>query len=226
MIQLEKIKLFFFKESVSLSLDKGEVLGVLGPSGSGKTTFLKAIKGFGPKEGTVLLNNEIINSQEDYRIAFVHQQAVLYDHWSIIDNLICGNIHIRNQNKEDVLKKLYKITDLFGLTPLLKKKVHSLSIGQKQRLSIIRCLMMDPKLILMDEPSSALDPCNIKKLSSIINKLKKSGIDIILASHDMNFIKSICDKILFINNNGEILFNGTVEDFFQSDNPIILDFIN
>ena len=88
MVQLEKIKLFFFKNSVSLDLNKGEVLGVLGPSGSGKTTFLKSIKGFLPKEGTVLLNNEIITQKEDYRIAFVHQQPILYDHWSIIDNLI------------------------------------------------------------------------------------------------------------------------------------------
>jgi polar amino acid transport system ATP-binding protein len=225
MVQLEKIKLFFFKNSVSLDLQKGEILGVLGPSGSGKTTFLKSIKGFLPKEGTVLLNNEIITDKEDYRIAFVHQQPILYDHWSIIDNLICGNIYLRHQKKEDVLKKLYKITDLFNLTNLLNKKVHELSLGQKQRLSIIRCLMMDPKLIIMDEPSSALDPCNIKKLSSIIQKLKKSGISIILASHDMNFINSICDKILFLNNNGETLFNGSLSEFLVHEHPVIKDFI-
>jgi polar amino acid transport system ATP-binding protein len=226
MLQLEKIKLFFFKDHLSVELDKGEVLGVLGPSGCGKTSLLKSLKGFFPKEGTIILNNEIINKNQDPRIAFVHQQPIFYDHWSIKQNLIFGNIYVKDQDEEKTLNKLYKLSEIFSMRKILNKKLKNLSIGEGQRLSIIRCLMMDPKIIIMDEPSSALDPENIKILINFINKLKKTEISLIIASHDINFIKKIADKIIFISNNGEVLFNNTLEKFFQTNNPIIKDFIN
>ena len=226
MLQLEKIKLSFFKDSLSVDLNKGEVLGVLGPSGCGKTSLLKSLKGFFPKEGTLILNNEIINKKQDSRIGFVHQQPIFYNHWSVKDNLIFGNLYVKHQEESRVINKLYKLAEIFGMKKILQKPLKNLSVGEQQRLSIIRCLMMDPKVIIMDEPSSALDPENIKILINFINKLKKADISIIIASHDINFIKNVGDKIVFLHHNGNILFNDTMENFLQNTNPTIQDFID
>lgn len=226
MLQLNKIKLFFFKESLSVNLNDGEILGILGPSGCGKTSLLKSIKGFFPKEGTVLLNNEIINNNKDSRIGLVHQQPIMFPHWSVKENLIFGNLLIKKQSENEIHHKLNKICQQFQLNNILNKQIKNLSVGEKQRLSIVRCLMMDPKIILMDEPSSALDPINIKKLCNIINKLKESGVSMIIASHDLTFIKKVTDKIIFLAPKGNILFNGKNEDFWKSSDDTIKEFID
>ena len=224
MLNLEKIKLFFLTEAVSAHISNGEILGILGESGSGKTSFLKSIKGFFPKEqGSVSLDGELITQKTDYRIGFVHQQATMFPHWSVKKNIIFGDQYVRGTNKEVCLKKLYKIAEAFNFTHVLDKEVSNLSVGEKQRLSIGRCIMMDPEVILMDEPSSALDPTNVKNLKNMILQLKKLGVIFVIASHDMAFIKPLCDKIIFLSN-GKVLFNGKAEDFWVNKSEEIREF--
>jgi ABC-type multidrug transport system ATPase subunit len=224
MLNLEKIKLFFFEEPVSATIENGEILGIIGQSGSGKTSLLKSIKGFFPLEqGSVILDGEVINQNTDYRIGFVHQQALMFPHWSIKKNIIFGDQYVRGTKKEECLKKLNKIAEAFNLTHVLDKEVHNLSVGEKQRLGIARCIMMDPYVILMDEPSSALDPANVKNLCNMILKLKQAGVIFVIASHDMSLIKMLCDKIIFLSE-GKAIFNGTAAAFWINKNKQIEDF--
>jgi ABC-type polar amino acid transport system ATPase subunit len=226
MLQLDKIKLFFFQDDISCTINPGEVLAILGPSGSGKTSLLKSIKGFYPKEGTILLNNEIIKNNQDYRIGLIHQQPIIFPHWNIEKNLIFGNLLIKKQSHQLINKQLKSIINMFQLNNILKKSIKNLSVGEKQRLAIVRCLMMEPQVILMDEPSSALDPINIKKLLNMINQLKQQGIIIIIASHDLHLIKAISNKIIFLGPDGKILFNDNSEKFWNNKNDYIQNFIN
>lgn len=180
-------------DNISFSVKKGEILGIIGPSGVGKTTLLKILTGqLLPDSGQFDILGEKI-SQKTYENLGIMMSDGLYETLSIKYNLqLFAEIFNINSKRVD---QLLKITDLYELR---NKKVAKLSSGEKQRLLLCRTLLHQPQLLLLDEPTSRLDPKNTVAIHELLSKLKREGKTIILTTHDMLEAEQICDRVIFL----------------------------
>jgi Cu-processing system ATP-binding protein len=188
------------------NIDKG-VLAVLGPNGSGKTTLLKCILGMViPDSGTIEFNAKNVIGKFEYRKTLSYMPQLinfpenlkLYELFDLIKN-------IRNDNTND-----YELIDKFGLHDSLNKKISSLSGGTKQKSNIVVSFMNDSPVIILDEPTTGLDPLALLTLKNLIKLEKEKGKLIIVTSHITSFIEEISDKIVFLLD-GEIYYSGTLK---------------
>ena len=194
---------------INLDINNGDFIALTGQSGSGKTTLLRIIAGLEKTNGKIKVNNEIwldnkINlATQKRKIGFVFQDYALFSNMSVE-----GNLLFVNKNKE-LANYLLKITELFQFK---KRLPNTLSGGQKQRLSLCRALMNEPKLLLMDEPLSALDPIMRMKLQNEILILhKKFNMTIIMVSHDPSEIYRLANRVIILNQ-GKIINDGKPKD--------------
>lgn len=183
-------------ENVDLKIKQGEVHALLGENGAGKSTLVKMIYGIlKPDSGTIFFNGQkvVIDTPARARelgIAMVFQHFSLFDSLSVVENISLG------MNKPGDLGKLAeKITDIsekYGLPLHPHQHVYTLSVGERQRIEIIRCLLQDPKLLIMDEPTSVLTPQEVQKLFVTLNRLADEGLAILYISHKLDEIKELC----------------------------------
>lgn len=209
--------------SVNMDIKQGEFFVIIGPSGSGKTTLLKMINRLIPlTEGTIFINDKKISEYNihelRWNIGYVLQQIALFPHMTIEENIsIVPELKkwARKKTKENVMELLQMV----GLDPdtYLQRKPMELSGGQQQRIGVIRALAADPKIVLMDEPFSALDPISREKLQDDIkeiqNSIKKTTV---FVTHDMEEALKLADRICIMKN-GEIVQIGTPQELI--DNP-------
>lgn len=185
--------------SVSFSLEKGKALSLLGPSGCGKTTVLKMIAGLIlPDSGTVTLNGKDITYLDPAKrkIGMVFQDYALFPHLNVEENIIYGLIS-NGYGKKHALKEIDGLLDLFNLRGLEKQKIHTLSGGEKQRVSLARSLAVKPFLLLFDEPLSALDEDLRLKLRKELKKNREElGYTAIYVTHDKNEALELSDEII------------------------------
>lgn len=201
---------------INFELYRGEIISVIGTSGSGKTTLLKCIAGLlKPDNGKVKLNGDSIYAPSKY-IGMVFQQFNLWPHKTVLDNVIEAPMLIEKKTKEEAVKEALAILKLVGLQEKANKYPHTLSGGQMQRAAIARALVMNPKILLLDEITSALDPELIDGINKIIRSLAKNSQTMIIVSHDMHFVREISDRVLFLDN-GVILEEGKSSEIL--DNP-------
>jgi len=182
-------------ENLTFEVQVGEIVALKGVSGAGKSTILRLISGLEePKSGSIILDRIDITNVPTYSrdIGYVFQDFALFPHLKIADNLKFG---ISNLSKKVQTEKVLRYAKLFEIEELLKRYPHQISGGQKQRVAIVRSIITEPKVLLLDEPMSALDEdlkCNIRKfLRTILKELK---ITTIVVTHDKNDAKMICDR--------------------------------
>lgn len=202
---------------VRLSIKQGEFIALMGESGSGKTTLLRVLAGLETAEGeisvedTVWLGDKKRLPPQQREIGFVFQDYALFDNMTVEENLLFVN------EDKDLASKLLKMTEL---TTLSERNVQGLSGGQKQRVSLCRAMMKKPKLLLMDEPLSALDHSMRSKLQEEILKLHKTfGTTTIMVSHDTDASYHLADRIVVLKE-GSIVVDGSVKEVLKETSRI------
>ncbi len=201
---------------VSIEVNQGEIVGLLGPNGAGKTTSFYQIVGFiHPDEGAVYLDDKNITKVPMFKraqlgIAYLPQEVSVFRKLTVEDNLK-AILEMTNLSKKEQEKKLESLLDEFGLQHVRNNMGEVLSGGEKRRIEIARCLTVDPKFILLDEPFAGVDPIAVEDIQDIVSKLKEKNIGILITDHNVQETLHIVDRanLLF---EGSILKTGTAEE--------------
>ncbi len=207
---------------ISFKAKPGDVISIIGPSGSGKSTLLRCINMLEvPSKGNIIFDGEDITDKKAnlskirQKMGMVFQQFNLFPHLTVLENITLAPIKLKIMSKEAAEKKAEILLKDIGLIDKKDNYPEELSGGQKQRVAIIRTLIMDPEVILFDEPTSALDPEMVKEVQDLIKSLTNKNIIIIIVSHEMNFIKTIANRVLFLEK-GKLKFEGTPKEIFEN----------
>src|SRR5690606_17243015 len=220
---------------ISLSIEKGQIFGLLGPNGAGKTTLIRMITGiFYPDSGTILFDGQPFNPANDIvHIGYMPEERGLYKKMKIGEHALYL-AQLKGLSKKDALEKIKVWFDKFEMGSWWYKKVEDLSKGMQQKLQFVTTILHNPKLIILDEPFSGLDPVNSNLIKDEIYNLAQNGATIIFSTHRMEQVEEICDHIVLVNQGKKIL-DGTVQqvknDFkqhiykiaFENDISIIAD---
>lgn len=207
---------------ISFKAKPGDVISIIGPSGSGKSTLLRCINMLEvPSKGNIIFDGEDITkkkvnlSKVRQKMGMVFQQFNLFPHLTVLENITLAPVKLKIMSKEVAEKKAETLLKDIGLIDKKDNYPEELSGGQKQRVAIIRTLIMDPEVILFDEPTSALDPEMVKEVQDLIRSLTNKNIIMIIVSHEMNFIKTIANRVLFLEK-GKLKFEGTPKEIFEN----------
>jgi general L-amino acid transport system ATP-binding protein len=207
-------------KGITLEVCKGEVIVIFGPSGSGKSTFIRCINRLEDHQdgqiivGGIELTNDLRNIEQiRMETGMVFQQFNLFPHLTVTQNITLAPIQVRKWPKEKAEAKAMELLRRVGIPEQAKKYPGQLSGGQQQRVAIARALAMEPKIMLFDEPTSALDPEMIKEVLDVMIELAKSGMTMIVVTHEMGFAKAVADRMYFFDD-GQIVETGTPEEIF------------
>ena len=208
-------------KNINLEINEKERIVIIGPSGCGKSTLLRCINQIEkPTKGKVLFEGIPLDDKKTdinkirIKIGMVFQQFNLFPHLKVIDNIILAPVKLKLMSKEDAIKKGKKLLNQIGLAEKINNYPKELSGGQQQRVAIIRALMLDPDLLLFDEPTSALDPEMKQEVLELMKDLGKSGLTMIVVTHEMQFAKEFATRVIFIDE-GKIIEEGTPDDLFN-----------
>ncbi|MCB9450693.1 MAG: amino acid ABC transporter ATP-binding protein [Anaerolineaceae bacterium] len=212
---------FHVLRDVSLSVNPKEVVVILGPSGSGKSTFIRCINRLEEhQEGQIVvdgmeLTHDVRNVAAIRReIGMVFQQFNLFPHKTVLENITLGPMKVRHLSRDKAEAKARELLERVGIPEQAGKYPGQLSGGQQQRVAIARALAMEPKIMLFDEPTSALDPEMIKEVLDVMKELARSGMTMLVVTHEMGFAKEVADRIIFFDH-GRIVEQGTPKYFFE-----------
>jgi len=202
-------------DAIDLDLEEVQVLALIGASGSGKSTLLRLLSGLETFDsGEITVNQHKVNASSDeaYRkkIGFVFQDHNLFPHLSVLENILLVLEKVHGRKREDVIGDVNALFEQFGLTEHLDKKPHQISGGQGQRASIVRALSIKPDLILLDEPTSSLDPILTHEVLNAIKLLVDDKIDFVIVTHEIGFAREVADYIVFMDE-GKIIEHGRPE---------------
>jgi general L-amino acid transport system ATP-binding protein len=210
-------------KGVDLSVGRQEVVVVIGPSGSGKSTFIRCINRLEQHDrGRIVVDG--IEMTDDLRhiagirreVGMVFQQFNLFPHLTVRDNVTLGPRQVRRMNRSDANALARQMLERVKIPEQADKYPGQLSGGQQQRVAIARALAMQPKIMLFDEPTSALDPEMIAEVLDVMKELARSGMTMIVVTHEMGFAREVADRVVFMAD-GQIVEAGTPQHFF--DNP-------
>ena len=210
--------------NVSLAINKGELKVLIGPSGAGKSTFLQCMNHLiKPDEGQIFFNGTEVNLHvraELYalrqKVGMIFQDFNLFDHLTALDNVAVALRKVKGIAKKEARERARLELDRVGLARVTGLYPAQLSGGQKQRVAIARALAMDPQVILLDEPTSALDPELVGEVLLVIRELSRSGMTMIMATHQMDFARALATEILFMEN-GAIIEQDTPSRLLAPD---------
>lgn len=188
-------------DKFSLELLQGESIGIIGPNGCGKTTLLKLMLGIlKPIKGIIYLEGKDISKMTlgeiGESIGYVMQNPERQLFMPTVDQEIAYGLRIRGYKEKEIQNKLKEIMDFFDLKALEKVSPFTLSGGEKQILALATVLVLEPRLLILDEPTTGLDPLKKAKLEYFLKKLQKKGLAIILASHDLPFVQKVCSNTI------------------------------
>jgi len=213
---------FHALRGVSLEVNKGEVIVIFGPSGSGKSTFIRTINRLEEhQKGTIIVNGieltHDVRNIEAVRMetGMVFQQFNLFPHLTVIQNITLALIWVRKWPQDKAEKVAMELLGKVGIPEQAQKFPGQLSGGQQQRVAIARALAMQPQIMLFDEPTSALDPEMIKEVLDVMIQLAKSGMTMLVVTHEMGFAKAVADRMFFFDR-GQIVESGTPQEIFTS----------
>ena len=224
---------FHALKNINLSVDEGEVLCIIGPSGSGKSTLIRCINSLEDydESGEITVNNSLVRDgkrAKDIRkeVGMVFQNFNLYPHLTILDNVTLAPIRVTGLSKTEANKIANNFLTKVGVGDQVKKFPYQLSGGQQQRVAIARTLAMQPKILLFDEPTSSLDPEMVSEVLDVIKDLARTGVTMIIATHEMNFARSVADKIIFMDNGSIIEEGDPIQIFDNSQEERTQSFLN
>lgn len=200
---------------LSFEIQDGSIMGLIGQNGAGKTTTFRLILDFlNPDQGTILWNGQPISAKEYNLIGYLPEERGLYPKVSIEEQLVFF-AELRGKTRKEILPKIDEWMDKFQVKGKKTDKVKSLSKGNQQKVQLIATLIHEPKLVILDEPFSGLDPVNAELLKDGILQLKKQGSCVIFSSHNMDNVEKICDHLIMLNN-GQTVLKGKVHDIRES----------
>ncbi len=212
---------FHVLKGISLTVRRGEVLVIFGPSGSGKSTFIRTINRLEDHQrGDIIVDG--IELTDDLRnieairseVGMVFQSFNLFPHLKVIDNITLAPIWVRKWRKDKAEKIAMELLERVGIPEQAQKYPGQLSGGQQQRVAIARALAMQPKVMLFDEPTSALDPEMIKEVLDVMKELARSGMTMLVVTHEMGFAREVADRMVFFDG-GRIVEEGTPAQIFS-----------
>src|SRR5215216_7551655 len=188
-------------DNISFTVNKGEVIGFIGPNGAGKSTTMKIITSYmAPDSGRVMINGEKVNGQTKKlkkNIGYLPENNPLYEDMAVVDYLkFCADI--QGVDKKEVPQRIKSMIRLCGLNPEKHKRINELSKGYRQRVGLAQAMIHDPEILILDEPTTGLDPNQIIEIRSLIKDLGKEKT-IILSSHILSEVEAICDRVIIIN---------------------------
>ena len=206
---------------VSINVSQGEIVGLLGPNGAGKTTtFYMTVGLVVPNNGRIYLDDEDITREPIYKrahlgISYLAQEESVFRKMSVEDNIL-SVLEMTKLTKEQQQEKLESLISEFGLEKVRTNQGDRLSGGERRRTEIARCLAIDPKFIMLDEPFAGVDPIAVQDIQSIVARLKRLNIGVLITDHNVNETLSITDRayLLF---EGKILFQGTAEELAANE---------
>lgn len=220
-------------KGIDFQVRKGEVVSIIGPSGGGKSTFLRCLNLLEePTQGKIWFDGEEITApgvnvnRHRQKMGMVFQHFNVFNNLNVLDNITLAPKLEKKVPKDKAEKRAMELLKTVGLEDKRRQFPRKLSGGQKQRLAIVRALAMDPDVILFDEPTSALDPEMVKGVLNVIKDLAKSGMTIVIVTHEMAFAREVSDRVVFIDG-GVIAEEGTPKQVFENpQNPRTKEFLS
>jgi general L-amino acid transport system ATP-binding protein len=213
---------FHALKGINMEVAKGEVIVIFGPSGSGKSTFIRTINRLEEHQRGEILVDGIelthdVRNIEAVRIetGMVFQQFNLFPHLTVMQNITLAPLQVRKWDKQKAEEVALQLLERVGIPEQAHKFPGQLSGGQQQRVAIARALAMQPKIMLFDEPTSALDPEMIKEVLDVMVELAKSGMTMLVVTHEMGFARAVANRMFFFDQ-GQIVESGTPEEIFKA----------
>ncbi|SKA81156.1 amino acid ABC transporter ATP-binding protein [Desulfobaculum bizertense] len=230
MIKAKNVNKFFYVpekiqalNNVSCEVKPGEVVVIIGPSGSGKSTFLRCLNrlefadsGEITIDGENVLDGNVDINKVRAEAGMVFQSFNLFPHKTVLENLVMAPMMVRGKGRKECEELGMKLLKKVGIDAKWNAHPDQLSGGQQQRVAIARALCMEPKVMLFDEPTSALDPEMVGEVLDVMKALARSGMTMVVVTHEMGFAREVADRVIFMDA-GTIIEEGTPEHFF--DNP-------
>ena len=197
---------------VSFTVEPATIMGMIGQNGSGKTTIFRMLLDFlhPEKGGTVTWNGMPVSNQVRNIVGYLPEERGLYENMTIQDQVIYF-ARLRGMERDEIIERLEFWMEKFAVKGKVTDKIKTLSKGNQQKVQVIGTLIHEPKLLILDEPFSGLDPVNAELLQNGIMELKAKGSSIIFSSHNMNNVEAMCDKLLMIHNGNKVLYGGVHE---------------
>ncbi len=217
---------------IDFSVDKGEVICILGSSGSGKSTLLRCVNRLEHQTtGKIFYHGKEIRDVQkeinEYRskVGMVFQSFNLFNNMTVLENCMVGTRKVLHISKEEAYERAITHLKEVGMAPYINAKPSQLSGGQKQRVAIARGLCMNPEVLLFDEPTSALDPEMVGEVLNVMKKLAKTGLTMIIVTHEMGFARDVSSRIIFMDQ-GYIAEDAPPEELFTNPkNPRTKEFL-
>lgn len=207
---------------ISATISQGDVVSIIGPSGSGKSTFLRCLNLLEqPTSGTIEINGTDLTAKganinrSRQQIGMVFQHFHLFPHLTVLENLTYAPIKVKGLKRAEANERAKGLLAKVGLSEKASAYPSSLSGGQKQRVAIARALAMEPELLLFDEPTSALDPEMVKEVLDVMKDLAKSGMTMVVVTHEMGFAREVADRVIFLDH-GILVEEGAPAEFFAN----------
>jgi phospholipid/cholesterol/gamma-HCH transport system ATP-binding protein len=219
-------------QGVSFTVNSGECLGLIGGSGTGKSVLLRSIIGLEkPDSGQILVNKQPVNNMNDFeltslrkKVAYVFQNGALFDSMNVYENLAYPLREHTRFSRDQIKVRITQILEEFGLSGNENIYPDQLSGGMQKRLGMARSIIIEPEVMLYDEPTAGLDPFNTKRIQEMILQMKHKGKTSILVTHDMPVALEVCDRLALLLN-GRIHEITTPKDFYASENSLMKKFI-
>ncbi|MCD9199306.1 amino acid ABC transporter ATP-binding protein [Aeromicrobium wangtongii] len=217
---------------ISLDVHEGEVVCLIGASGSGKSTFLRCLNlleqvddGDIWFDGTEITDPRIDEDEIRRQIGIVFQAYNLFPHLSVEQNIVLGPMRSRGESRETARERARTLLERVGLGDRGSAYPDALSGGQQQRVALVRAIAMQPRLLLLDEITSALDPLLVGEVLDVIRDLRREGMTIVMATHEMSFAREVSDRIVFMAD-GQVVESGPPEQLFTAPrDPRTADFL-
>ena len=212
---------FHALEDVSLSVDKGDVVVIIGPSGAGKSTLLRCINRLEEfDQGEIIVDGIPLDTAENINairteVGMVFQQFNLFPHMTVLENLMLAQRIVRGRTKAEAEAKARMLLEKVGIAFKADQYPRELSGGQQQRVAIAPALAMDPKIMLFDGPTSALDPEMIQEVLDVMTELAREGMTMVIVSHEMGFAKAAANRVILMDS-GHIIEEGTPQELFTN----------
>lgn len=224
-IEIEGVAKFYGQfqalADINLSVEQGEVVVILGPSGSGKSTLIRCINLLEEyQQGDIRVAAQRVESGPKLagircEVGMVFQNFNLYPHMTVLANVALAPVRVRGMSRRDAQDRARLLLEKVGMSAHAEKYPGQLSGGQQQRVAIARTMAMEPRVILFDEPTSALDPEMVGEVLDVMQNLARSGVTMVVVTHEMGFARKVADRVIFMEN-GRIIEQNNPHDFFTA----------
>ena len=219
MLKLENVRKTYGSlvavDNLSFSVKNGEIFGLLGENGAGKTTTFRMIMGLlEPDKGKITLDGKKIDYKVTDKIGFVTEERSLLTKLTVKEMIEYYGV-LKGMDESDIDKKLDYWLEKFEITEYKNKKIKELSKGNQQKIQFISAVINDPKLLILDEPFTGLDPINVNFLKEAVKELQKKGCSIIFSSHQMEYIEDFCEQLIILVH-GRAILNGSLDEIKEN----------